>query len=475
MRRGRSITLVAAVSVTVAACTSGGATDPPPVTDDQQVIDRSDPADAVATEIVEPASTTTVEPGPAVSSTDGTTVESAPVDSAPIAASGNDATELGVSILLSDSGLGNGQTRPIGFAVGLADREIAFGGSPFFSGTGSLSSVLSFTGDGDLTDDLDELRGGVDEILDASFADLFIGALPPSLVVETTDQAAERGVPLVIVNHVDDGSAPRRGVRLDLGGPADLSFAAMVDVVVALESDAIVIVGPSDDPSTALVEDLLLDAGAEPAIVDAPAGAPSPGALVEAREQIAGSGDRPAVILLSPTWAVPLIDTMASISSTPSFIATDQAMSRADVGAVETFGDSPLTIVRRVDDARRPEQADFRERLFANQPEGSSTHAAASYDAYALAAIAAAAAGAAEPATIRSAMIDASRVGQTCTELADCLLLAADGVDVDYDGVSGPIDLDDDGIATATWFSIDLVDPVTRGDASSRFVLQRTS
>ena len=58
--------------------------------------------------------------------------------------------------------------------------------------------------------------------------------------------------------------------------------------------------------------------------------------------------------------------------------------------------------------------------------------------------------------------------------LADCLTLAVNGADVDYDGESGPIDLDDAGVATAIWFSIDVVDPTTGGDASSEFVLQRS-
>jgi hypothetical protein len=480
---GPRMAVAFAVLIAVAACAPSSDSESSREPDDQQVIEGDKPDDAVETEVGEPASpdappTSVVEPlrsepprGPATSEPE-TPAPSGPV---PGMFADDQTTELAVSILLSQSGPGSGHSVGVGVGVGLANREVNFDGSPFeFGVEGKLSAPVAFNDDGDLTEDLDKLRVGIDESLEAPSTDLFVGAVPPSLVAETTELAAERGIPTVLVNHVDDVSAPQLGVRLDLAGSTDLSYRALVGTVVAAETDGIVIVGPVGDPDTALVEQLLIAVGAAPEIVDAPATTPSPGALEDAREQIAGIGDRPAVILLSQPWARPIIATMAQIQSDPSFISTDLTLSRDDVGAIGNFGESELTMVRRVDDARRPEQSDFFERLFAGQPKGSSTHAAESYDAYALAAIAAATEGSADSATIRSGMIEASRGGEVCSVLADCLTLAADGVDVDYEGESGPIDLGDDGVATAIWFSIDVADSATGGDASSQFVLQRS-
>ena len=477
------IVLAAAVALTITACDPGDDSEPLSEPDDQQVIEGEAPGDAVATEIDEPspsAAPTQSATAPAASepsSVPATPEPETPAPGEPVPGmfADDQTTELAVSILLSQSGLGNGQTRPIGFGVGLANREIGFDGSPFeFGVDGNLSAPVAFNDDGDLTEDLDKLRDGIDESLEGPFTDLFVGAVPPSLVAETTELAAARGIPTVLVNHVDDGSVAQSGVRLDLAGSTDLSYRALVAAVVATETDGIVVVGPSDEPATGLVEQLLIDAGAAPRIVEAPATTPSPSALVDARERIAGIGDRPVVILLSQPWASPLIAAMAPIRSNPFYFSTDLTLSRVDVGEIGDIGEGQLTIVRRVDDVRRPEQAEFLKRLFEGQPEGPTTYAAESYDAYVLAAIAATALGSADPGTIRSAMIEASRDGEPCVALAECLALAARGVDVDYDGESGPIDLDDDGVATSIWFSIDVVDPATGGDASSQLVLQRS-
>ncbi len=475
--------------MTAVGCATGSDTEPPVDMDRPNVVVGDAPADAVATDITapepgsaagEPDAAVDTGSAPASTGSDGSDPE---VQDPESPAAGNpepgffaddQTTELAVSILLSQSGLGNGQTRPIGFAVGLANREVGFEGSPFeFGLEGGISVPVGFNDDGDLTDDLDKLRTGIEESLDQQGADLFIAAVPSSIVAETTQLAAERGIPTVLVNHVDDGSAPRLDVRIDMAGSVELADRALVATVVTTENDGIVVVGPVGDVATARVEQLLFEAGAEPVVVDAPLGAPSPGALIEAREQIGKVGERPVVIVLTPSWLNPLAETMASTSARPTYIATDRVLGRADIAALDGIGEGELTMVRRVDDLRRPEQAEFANRVFEGQSDGATTYAAESYDAYALAAIASAAAGAADSASMRSGMIEASRGGESCSVLADCITLAASGVDVDYDGVSGPIDLDDDGSATAAWFSIDIVDPATGGDASSRFVLQR--
>jgi len=73
------------------------------------------------------------------------------------------------------------------------------------------------------------------------------------------------------------------------------------------------------------------------------------------------------------------------------------------------------------------------------------TYGAQVYDATVMAALAATAAQDDAGVSIASQMIAVSRDGTKCTSYADCLKLLQQGEDIDYDGVSGPVDLNDNG------------------------------
>jgi len=68
-----------------------------------------------------------------------------------------------------------------------------------------------------------------------------------------------------------------------------------------------------------------------------------------------------------------------------------------------------------------------------------------SYDATILVALAAQAAKDDAGASIASKMQDVSAGGEKCTKYADCLALLKDGKDIDYDGVSGPVEFNAKG------------------------------
>ena len=74
------------------------------------------------------------------------------------------------------------------------------------------------------------------------------------------------------------------------------------------------------------------------------------------------------------------------------------------------------------------------------------------YDAVMLMAISAAANGVTGP-EIASGLVAASSGGEKCIGVA-CIALAADGVDVDYVGASGEIELNDAGDPTAATYDI---------------------
>jgi len=73
------------------------------------------------------------------------------------------------------------------------------------------------------------------------------------------------------------------------------------------------------------------------------------------------------------------------------------------------------------------------------------SYGAESYDATILVALAAIAAGDDSGESIASKMIDVSKGGEKCTTFKECADLLKDKKDIDYDGVSGPVEFNDAG------------------------------
>ena len=100
---------------------------------------------------------------------------------------------------------------------------------------------------------------------------------------------------------------------------------------------------------------------------------------------------------------------------------------------------------------------DFKTRLKTVNPDLKDfSYAGESYDATVLAALAAIAAGDDSGEAIAKQMINVSKGGEKCTSFDACAKLLADdkGADIDYDGVSGEIELGDTGSPTAASIGI---------------------
>lgn len=92
------------------------------------------------------------------------------------------------------------------------------------------------------------------------------------------------------------------------------------------------------------------------------------------------------------------------------------------------------------------EIADFRDRLLAVDGELIDySYSAESYDAIVVMALAASIAGTDDPVAVAAEINDVTRGGEKCTTYADCLALVEAGTDIDYDGVSGPLEFIDAG------------------------------
>jgi branched-chain amino acid transport system substrate-binding protein len=81
------------------------------------------------------------------------------------------------------------------------------------------------------------------------------------------------------------------------------------------------------------------------------------------------------------------------------------------------------------------------------------TFAANFYDCVMLAALGVEEAGTNDGDSVRRAVIDVSRDGTRCASFGSCKALLRRGINIDYDGLSGPVDLDAQGNLTRAFFA----------------------
>lgn len=98
---------------------------------------------------------------------------------------------------------------------------------------------------------------------------------------------------------------------------------------------------------------------------------------------------------------------------------------------------------------------DFKARLLKTDPKLKEfTYGPESYDATVLTALAAEAAKSDNSEAIAKQLAAVSADGEACDTYADCLALLKDGKDIDYNGVSGPVDLNKTGSPTKATIGI---------------------
>ncbi len=112
----------------------------------------------------------------------------------------------------------------------------------------------------------------------------------------------------------------------------------------------------------------------------------------------------------------------------------------------------------RRDDGRRTRRGHGVRRRLGATTDGNVIYGAPTYDCAIVLALAVEAAGTTDGAAVLAEVPGVTRDGQTCTTYARCRDLLADGRDIDYDGRSGALDLDDDGDVTRTRYTIGRVD-----------------
>ncbi len=103
---------------------------------------------------------------------------------------------------------------------------------------------------------------------------------------------------------------------------------------------------------------------------------------------------------------------------------------------------------------------EFRDRLLSVDPALTDySYSAESYDTIVTLSLAAEAAKNDSGAAIANALADVTRTGEKCMTFVDCKALLDAGKDIDYDGVSGPIEFSDAGDPTEATISISTYGP----------------
>jgi branched-chain amino acid transport system substrate-binding protein len=175
----------------------------------------------------------------------------------------------------------------------------------------------------------------------------------------------------------------------------------------------------------------------------------APNFSAEVGEILAAAPDAIALIAFDETTRmIPELETQGFDMSKVYFVDGNLADYSAEQGFPSLEGAKGT-----LPGAQAPDE--FRQRLLEVDPELTEfSYAAESYDAAILIALAAQAAGDDSGQSIASELANVSRDGTACTGFAECKELIDAGEDIDYDGISGPIEFSEQGDPTVATIGI---------------------
>ena len=308
-------------------------------------------------------------------------------------------------------------------------------------------SIVVVHGDsGDTSTDI--ANQTVDRLLGEN-ADVIIGAASSGVTLTVIDKIVGAGVVQIspantaksLSEYEDEGLYFRTA-------PSDiLQGQVLGEIVIEDGNQTVGILALQDPYGEGLAEDVttaITDAGGE--VVETKIYDPN-AQTFDAEVQAIADANPDAIIVIGFDESARVITTMIEKGIGPAdkkVYGTDGNMGNA-LG--EQFADNPGALAGMKGTTPLVELSqEFKDRLLAvNADLVDFNYAAESYDAVMLAALASLAADSTNGTAIAAEMINVSRDGTKCTTFAECAELLAGGEDIDYDGVSGPIDFDDVG------------------------------
>ncbi|HEX4904116.1 MAG TPA: ABC transporter substrate-binding protein [Acidimicrobiales bacterium] len=335
--------------------------------------------------------------------------------------------------------------------------SLAFLGPPEFAGvdlavqeineSGLMGDVEVVHGDsGDTSTDI--ANQTVDRLLSEN-ADVIIGAASSGVTLTVIDKIVGAGVVQISpantaksLSDYDDNDLYFRTAPSDI-----LQGQVLGEIIIEDGNSTVGILALQDPYGEGLAEDLttaITDAGGE--VVETKIYDPN-AQNFDAEVQAIVDADPDAIAVIGFDESARVITTMIEKGIGPAdkkVYGTDGNMGNA-LG--EQLADSPGALNGMKGTTPLVELSqDFKDRLLAvDDSLVDFNYAAESYDAVMLAALASLAADSTSGEAIGAELINVSGEGTQCSTFKECAELLADGEDIDYEGVSGPIDFDEKG------------------------------
>ncbi|HEX5016602.1 MAG TPA: ABC transporter substrate-binding protein [Actinomycetes bacterium] len=324
-----------------------------------------------------------------------------------------------------------------GAAVAVDDINTAGGvlGQP-------VTEVLADSGDG--TPDIAGAQ--TDKLLDAG-SDVIVGAASSSVSLSVIDKITGAGVVEIspantspAFDTYDDGGLYFRTAPSDL-----LQGEVLGNLVIEDGASNVAILARQDSYGEGLanqVEKVVKDKGGNVA-AKVLYSADATNYTSEVNEIAASKPD--AVVLIAFEETKKLVPQLIAKTVGPQDVKT-YFVDGNTVNYGDEFPQGTLDGVKSTYPAPPDLDPTFKDKLLAKDPKLTGfTYAPQAYDAVMLSALAAEAAGSDNGEAIASKIVDVSREGTQCSTFADCVALIKQGEDIDYEGLSGPCDMNDSG------------------------------
>ncbi len=345
--------------------------------------------------------------------------------------------------------------------------DLAFLGPPEFAGVEAAVDDINAAGgvlgkdvvltNADSGDGTPDIAGAqADKLLNAN-VDAVIGAASSSVSLSVIDKITGAGVvqfsPANTSTALDEPDVDPKNLYFRTAPSDVLQGAVMANTVIEDGFTNVAIMARQDSYGEALAAQVEkgLESGGAKVATKILYSADATNFTAEVNEVAASKPD--AIVLIAFNETTKIIPTMIAKGVGPQ----DQQIYFVDGNTADyskDFAKGTLTGVKATYPGAEL-TGDFKQRLLKTDPKLTDfTYGPESYDATVLTALAAIEAESDDATTFAPHIIQVSEDGTACTTFKECADLLADGEDIDYNGVSGPVDLGDTGSPTKATIGI---------------------
>ncbi len=348
--------------------------------------------------------------------------------------------------------------------------DLAFLGPPEFAGVNAAVAEINANGgvlgkdiaafEADSGDGTPDIAGtGVDQLV-RDKADVIIGAAASGVSLSVIDKITQENKlvhfsPANTSPAFDDAETDPNGLYFRTAPSDVLQGAVMANTIIEDGKSNVAILARQDSYGELLAKQISdgLEAGGAPVKDNMSVlySADAQNFTAEVNQIAAGKPD--AVVVVGFNETTKIIPTMVGKGIGPK----DVQVYFVDGNTADYSKDLPkgtLTGVRATYPGAELTD-DFKKVLLKADPKLTDfTYGPESFDAVMLSALAAVAAKSDDPETFAPKIIEVSEGGEKCTTYKDCVALLDEGKDIDYDGVSGPVDLGETGSPTKATIGI---------------------